>query len=478
MAIDLQSENFHMDKFVLTTEFQDLVLACLLRHPSDMLKYDRVLNPKYFSGVYATEIARCTLDYIAKYDRTPSWAVLGQLVEDAARRLDVDSDSAKRETNDYIQRLREMETGDVEYVAEKTVEFARTRAVINAIRRSAEALQDGKEHDYVKAFEDALSVGMDIDDLGVILNDDAEWIVDQVTSHEFGISTGFNLLDSVWRNGMGEGWLVVPVAPPKSFKTGFCVNVAVNVASQSIGHDVIYYTCEISQTLGALRAMTALSGIPSDHVYEAPERFKRTIRTRIDEHLVGNILFKEFPAKTATMRDLESHYKVACKTYGLRPRLVVVDYADTMRPMDTGQSEHKQAANIYTDGRAFATRHKFTMLMPDRCTADTVGKAVPNLKSFQGAFEKGGIVDAAIGLCSTEEERLQNIMRYFFFVNRHGQQFKHFQGTVDPETMLMTVDEEIEYVPEEEQEASSRGRRRGRSRGRDQDELPEALVDE
>lgn len=465
-----------MDKFVLTTEFQDLVLACLLRHPGDMLKYDRVLDPKYFSGVYATEIARVSLKYIEKYDRTPSWEVLGQLTEDAAHRLGEDRESAQRETQEYIRKLKELDTGDIDYVAQRTVEFARTRAVINAIKKSASALQDAEEHDHVKAFEDALAVGLDIDDLGVLLNEDAEWIVDQVTSHEFGIGTGFPLLDSVWRNGMGEGWLVVPLAPPKCFKTGFCINVANNVASQSIGEDVIYYTCEISQTLGAARSMTALSGIPSNQMYDNPERFKRSVRTRIDEHLVGNILFKEFPAKTATMRDLESHYKIACKQYGLNPRLVVIDYADTMRPMDAGQSEHKQQANIYTDARAFATRHKFTCLMPDRCTADTVGKAVPNLKSFQGAFEKGGIVDAALGLCQTEEERINGIMRYFYFVNRHGEQFKQFIGTVDPETMLMTVDDEVEYVPDEDQAATTTGRRRNsRQRG---GEIPEALTDE
>jgi len=79
-----------------------------------------------------------------------------------------------------------------------------------------------------------------------------------------------------------------------------------------------------------------------------------------------------------------------------------------------------------------------------------VGKKVPNMKSFQGAFEKAGIVDAAIGLCATEDEYKHNRVRYFVFLNRHGEALKHYDGTIDPARMKMTVGGAIDYVPDDE----------------------------
>jgi hypothetical protein len=92
------------------------------------------------------------------------------------------------------------------------------------------------------------------------------------------------------------------------------------------------------------------------------------------------------------------------------------------------------------------------IIMPDRCNADAVERKVPSMKSFQGSFEKAGIVDAAIGLCATEAEHQQGICRYFIFINRHGPQYLHFRGKVDPAKYKMTIDEEIEYDPEAEEE--------------------------
>jgi hypothetical protein len=86
------------------------------------------------------------------------------------------------------------------------------------------------------------------------------------------------------------------------------------------------------------------------------------------------------------------------------------------------------------------------------------------MTSFQGAFEKAGIVDAAIGICFTEQERLQNKVRYFIFLNRHGRQLVHFEGRVDPELMRMTVDNEIIYVPDPEDEPGNKRGRRGAKR--------------
>ena len=88
-------------------------------------------------------------------------------------------------------------------------------------------------------------------------------------------------------------------------------------------------------------------------------------------------------------------------------------------------------------------------VMPDRCNRETVGQRVPNMHSFQGAFEKAGIVDVALGLCATEEEFIANILRAFVFLNRHGPAFQHIRGRVRPEHFTIDLEDKIAYNPED-----------------------------
>lgn len=104
--------------------------------------------------------------------------------------------------------------------------------------------------------------------------------------------------------------------------------------------------------------------------------------------------------------------------------------------------------------------------MPDRCTRDTVTQPVPDMQSFQGAFAKGGIVDIAFGICATDAELLNNVLRFFIFLNRHGPALQHFQGTVDPAAYRIEINKEIEYDPDEALAAKG-------GRGKKREKLPE-----
>jgi hypothetical protein len=102
--------------------------------------------------------------------------------------------------------------------------------------------------------------------------------------------------------------------------------------------------------------------------------------------------------------------------------------------------------------------------MPDRCNKETVEKTVPTMASFQGSFEKAGIVDLGIGLCANEQEYLDNQIRYFVFLNRHGEANHHFRGEVCPKTQRLTGWTKIPWNPEDEDYKGSRGRKSGSNR--------------
>ena len=447
----------------LREDFQDLLLATMLRHPGEFMYVTAAMQAKYFAGVLPTLCARAMLDHAKKYNFFPTWEVLRQRLEDETRQMPEAESSG---VQDYVTKLMELETSNWEYVRDRISTWLRERALINTIKKAVDMLKEDKipADGYSGMFLEAMQVGQNLDDLGFLMSGrdtgDVDKVVDELTAVEYGLATGFPQIDRIWKHGWGPGWLVVPAAPPKRFKTGFAINLAMNVASPSIGQDVLYYACEIDKAQAMARAMCNVAHLTDDYMHESPEKFKQAVKDAMQERLLGNVLFKSFPSKNACIADLRAHAHIAVSQLGIKPRLIIIDYAETVKPSDKEMMEYRQQSSIYIEARAFAQEMKATVVMPDRVNRAAVDQPVPDARALQGAFEKAGIVDVAFGLCSTDEEYLQHTIRFFNFLNRHGEAFQHLRGKVDPTTWHMDFNERIEYDPEAAQNQEKTSRRR------------------
>ena len=452
---------------MLTDNFQDLIIGACINHPGDFTCYGPILNSKHFSGVHATIAAKVLTDYHTRRGTFPTWVIFEQMVVQRAGKVGLDSNEEDN-AREYINRVKVLakegirSPADVEHVASHVVEFARHQAMVIAIKKNIELLKEGKDIN-TAICEQALAIGQNLLNMGVLLSgDDPELalsVIDNLTSHGYGIRTGYPILDGIWKNGWGPGWLIVPLAPPKRMKTTLCINFAMNIAGPAIGEDVLYYTCEISDELAALRAMCRTSGLSTDYMYANPEKFKDTLRVHLKQFMSGEILFKGFASRSATIQDIKAHAKMAIEQ-GLRPKAIIIDYADTIKPSSSHKEkkDHLLQADVYTEARALGFELKCPVIMPDRCTRETVELPVPNMQSFQGAFEKAGIVDVAIGICGTDAEIQNGVLRFFVFLNRHGPALQHIQGRIDADAFMIEMNEFIPYNPDE---AKPEGRRRG-----------------
>jgi len=451
-----------MATFTFTEDFQNLILACLIKHPDRFFKFVSVLKPSHFEGVPATVVSRCAIDYFLKNSRFPRWEMLTQLAVDEFKRI---GDADVNSMIDYVHRLRRIKVEDVDEVQNKVVLFARERSTINAIKKCIDLLKKGEEPSagFVKVMEDAISVGQNFDDLGYFLHNDAEGVIDKLTAPNYGVHTGYTQYDAIWKTGWGPGWLIVPLAPPKRYKTAFCINLAVHMAGPTVDVDVFYYTCEISQELALYRCLSNMTGKDYAYMTGRTAKFKAKVRDAIRKQITSNLMIKGFPAKGVKISDIKIHAKRVIQQTGIRPKVIFIDYAETIAPSDLKMSEPQQQASVYTEARAMGTELGCAIVMPDRCNKETTDFEVPNMTSFQGSFQKAGIVDVAIGLCATDSEYAQNILRTFVFLNRHGAAYQHFKGKVDPNVMQIDVGTKIDFDPEKSKKISSRSQRKNRT---------------
>src|SRR6185437_4346341 len=154
------------EQYNLPEEYQDSLLACLVSYPEKFMPYAGIFNAAYFTGVQRIATARALFKYWRKYSQFPGWSVLSQVVYDAIARTAEEKD--KETINDFIKKLRELDTGDVESVAEHAVGWAQRRALYLAIEHAAAKFQEGDipADGFISWFEEALKVGTQKGDLG------------------------------------------------------------------------------------------------------------------------------------------------------------------------------------------------------------------------------------------------------------------------------------------------------------------------
>ena len=471
-----------LEHYNFSSDFQDLLLAALVRHPDKFMGVRSVLEFSYFTGLNSITAAKLILEYADEYKTFPDFTTLGNLAYNHSKKST--SEDFSHDLTEYVKMLSEVQVRDVEYIKSQVVNFAKERALLVEINRCALNVQEGKDQgDLVARFQKVMGIGTDMSSMGLEATEDADAVLDKILNPQYGVQTGYELFDThLFKRGMGKGWLIVPLAPPKGYKTTFCLNLAMNIAGPLVGGEsVVYYACEINEELALERVYCALTQRTIEQGMEDKTEFRRRVHECLACDLTGKLIIKHFPAKSVKVSQIRTHLRELMLAKGIVPRVVVLDYAETILPEDSTQPEYRQQSSIYTAARALADEFGVTVIMPDRCNRETAEQAVPTMTSFQGAFEKGGVVDCGIGICATPDEYQRNIIRFFVFLYRYGPAGLHFKGRIDPEKYTISINElvgvhELDRLHNEmaEVRAQRHGNRGGQRRAQGNREAAEA----
>ena len=156
-------------QYNFTQDFQDSILACLIRYPQEFYAFGEIIKPEYFTGPAATELVFRWKDYQKNFSKFPNFTTLGNYAFHEAIKVNIDH---AKETMDYVEKLAATDTSDKEGILAMSIQFASERAIYDAIRKIHTAQTEGKAGNInpVKVMQDAMAVGMNTQDLPT-LND-------------------------------------------------------------------------------------------------------------------------------------------------------------------------------------------------------------------------------------------------------------------------------------------------------------------
>tara|TARA_R110002167_G_scaffold55946_2_gene158906 strand:- start:1185 stop:2192 length:1008 start_codon:yes stop_codon:yes gene_type:complete len=226
------------------------------------------------------------------------------------------------------------------------------------------------------------------------------------------ISTGWDEIDKICKQGLGKGELGVVIAPTGAGKSMALVHLG--AAALKKGKTVIHYTLELGDTVVAGRYDSCLTGIPLDLLLENKEQIYDEI-----QEIEGSLIVKEYPTKSASTRTLMNHLE-KLKVRGIVPDMIIVDYGDLLRPVSAQKEKRNELESIYEEMRGLAQHNKCCIWTASQTNRSGLNAEVITMEAISEAFNKCFVADFICTISRTVEDKQSNLGRMFIAKNRNG----------------------------------------------------------
>jgi len=313
------------------------------------------------------------------------------------------------QTREYFAKIHTKEPTDTKYIKETALDFCRKQNLKEAMMESVGLLQKCSFDEISTVINNALKLGSDTNFGYDYLKDfEARF----VPKYRNPVTTGWPEIDSITGGGLGKSELGVVIAPTGAGKS----MVLVHLGTQAIkeGKTVVHYTLELQDTVVASRYDSCLTGYPLSDIIN----FKEEIYEAIGD-IDGSLIVKEYPTKSATTNTIRSHLSRLIKR-GIKPGLVIVDYADLLKPVVVRKEKRNELESIYEDLRGLSTEFKCPIWTASQTNRSGLSAEVITMEQISEAFNKCFVADFIFSISRTIEDKQNNQGKMFIAKNRNG----------------------------------------------------------
>jgi len=391
--------------------FQEGIFAGLLTDHEWAAQISEVMQPDYFDLKYLAYLSDKYFKYHQKYRCFPTMQLLISIIKDE---LKADNNAVLREqVVEFLSRLRSNpNTGDLEYVKEKSLDFCRKQAMKEALEKSVELISKDKYDSVLDLMKNAVSVGLPVS-VGHDFFEDME--ARFVKINRLACPTGLEQIDekTVLNGGLGRGELGVIVAPTGVGKSHFLVMLGAHALR--MGKNVLHYTFELTETAVGIRYDSNLTHIPSNEIQDS----KQEVLDKYKEMELGKLIIKEYPTGSCSVATIRNHLeKLALR--GFVPNIIVIDYADIMRSSREYDALRLELKLIYEDLRNLAMERGIPVWTASQANRDASSAEVVGLENMSESYGKAMVADVVLSLSRKPTEKATGAGRLFVAKNRAG----------------------------------------------------------
>ena len=433
-----------MKKFPFSDHIQRGTVNLFKNNDTFHVEIAPLIEPEYFEFPTHAKMFGIIKDFREKYNKLPTNDILLEEVRKTKTENELMSDYSDELV--YIDNIDVSSIESPDYYLDLVEKFARTQAMVEAIKRSMLLVKEGQ----VDAIEDEVKKALTINRHVDIGTDYYGTVIQRWEAKDkFNIKkyrTLLQTIDNDLEGGTEPGEMAMFVAPPGVGKSIALCNQGVRTLTEN--RKVLHISGEMSESRVAKRYDSIMTLLPmaqiSSHQLKLNERLE-IFKKRFPE---SRLIIKEFPTGMFKVNNIRALLNQLKNHEDFVPDLIIVDYLELLRPSLETSAEYMAQQIIARDLRGLAMEHKVMLWTATQTNRE--GRRVRIITDAELGDSYGKIreADLAISLNQTEEEYDSSVMRGFIMKNRNGKQRYVIPMTVDYNTLYM--DEGSSDVDEEE----------------------------
>jgi replicative DNA helicase len=389
------------------TNFQTKCIANLISDRPFLERIIEIISPDFFEADSHKWIVKLVMEYFPKYREIPTMEVFSVEIKRIAD--PVLQASVKQEA---MRAYQQVSATDKEFVKEKFLEFCKNQKLKNAIWDSYSMLKQRNYDGIWNVINEASRAGVERN-----LGHDYQLDIDtrMTAAARETIKTNWEVIDQHMDGGLGKGELGFVVAPAGSGKSWFLARLGAEAMRQ--GKHVMHFTMELNEKYVGLRYDACFSGIAFQDVRNNVDMVKKEIAK-----IPGKLYIKYFPIKTASAATLKMHIDRLQLINGVKIDLVIVDYADILRPFaaEKNSNSYSEAGNVYEELRGVLGELQVPGWTASQSNRSAHEEEIIEAHNVADSYRKIMTGDFILSLSRRMEDKLASTGRVHVMKNRFG----------------------------------------------------------
>jgi replicative DNA helicase len=282
-----------------------------------------VIEPIYFDNKYFKIILQMTKEYHKKYESTPNFDTLEQIVKS-----EISQEMVAKIVLDTLTQVKDAPFEGSTFVQEKALKFCKQQELQKAMDKAQKIITQGDFESYDKVeglVREALQVG-EIDKGQTDIFANLDTVLDEDYRHP--IPMGIKGIDKLLKGGLAKGEIGVILAPTGVGKTTILSKIS-NTAF-NLGYNVLQIFFEDNPKIIQRKHFTMWTGIEPDNLVQHKDEVMSKI-TEIKETMQNRLVLKKLASDTMTMSQIKNQVRKMIAD-GVKLDMVLLDYIDCVLP--------------------------------------------------------------------------------------------------------------------------------------------------
>jgi len=410
-----------------------------------------VIEPSHFENKYFKTLLQLVKEYYVKYDCTPSYETLSQMVKS-----EFPQELMLKILNDTIKQIQTASTEGASFVQEKSLKFCKQQELQKAITKSQKILDSGEFENYDKLEElvrSALQVGENgnkIEDVFQNLED----VLNEDFRHP--IPMGITGIDKLLKGGLAKGELGVILAPTGVGKTTVLSKIA-NSAFNN-GYNVLQLFFEDNPKVIQRKHFTMWTGIPPDELPLHREEVLEKAR-QVKEEMTNKLFLKKLPSDQFTMTQIKNMIRKMVAD-GHKIDMIVLDYIDCIVPDKNMGDEWKSEGSVMRGYEAMCHELGVVGWTATQGNRSSISSEVVTTDQMGGSIKKAQVGHVIISVAKTLQQKEMNLATIAITKSRLGKDGVIFENCkFDNELLEIDTESSVTFLGfEEKKEDQKRDR--------------------